>query len=236
MFEKISEERHGRWRLMREFFSKWYSPISEADAIPLESILEAEKRLGVNIPAALREWYLLAGNRPEWNDGFEFYLPEAWRPVMSDEFLILNEEGWYWYYFLKSEDLDKEDPPIYYSSTVGEIVKCVSSESISMFALQFSAYLLSKNDRVFYQSYELTAPQMERCQSNFSRCELPEFDGTVFLEGENTLVIITCGLDPNPYTNLIDVDVCSSNPDSFLVNRDFFQSIGAMSKETNRPA
>lgn len=53
-----------RWAWLKECIATWYAePISEKDGLPVETIDQAEARLGVRIPKVLQEWYELVGAR-----------------------------------------------------------------------------------------------------------------------------------------------------------------------------
>lgn len=64
LFTRYPTDRASRWRLMEEFVETWFGPLPEATTpvdATLEEIAAAEKRLGLALPEALRQWYLRIG-------------------------------------------------------------------------------------------------------------------------------------------------------------------------------
>ncbi|SDZ47294.1 hypothetical protein SAMN05421684_5435 [Asanoa ishikariensis] len=52
------------WRFIRGFAAEWVSPIRERDDVTPEEFDEAEERLGVRLPEAVRQAYQLIGRNP----------------------------------------------------------------------------------------------------------------------------------------------------------------------------
>ena len=53
-----------RWAPLRQFVARWYSqPITDGDGNTPEEIEQATERIGMQMPAALAEWFLLVGRR-----------------------------------------------------------------------------------------------------------------------------------------------------------------------------
>jgi hypothetical protein len=61
LFSDVPRERRLRWRLLLEFIETWHGPLGESPGYSEAEIEAAEQRLGVRLPAAVREWYELAG-------------------------------------------------------------------------------------------------------------------------------------------------------------------------------
>ncbi|WP_328460382.1 hypothetical protein OHA21_29675 [Actinoplanes sp. NBC_00393] len=53
------------WRFIRDFTTAWRIPLGPDDGLPAAEIEAAEDRLGVRIPGALRQAYLLFGRRTD---------------------------------------------------------------------------------------------------------------------------------------------------------------------------
>lgn len=90
------EDRAEFWRRVSQFVGAWHdSPLDQADGAPESELREAEQRLDIRLPAALREWHLLASRRRElWDppdpDGFPYLEPDIWAP---STFCRLGEES-----------------------------------------------------------------------------------------------------------------------------------------------
>jgi len=74
----------------RRAFEKLGHPLTARDAIPPGELTKAEKKLGVQLPAALRDYYLVAGRDGqaicvlEWQD-FRTNVPFASSPEASQK-------------------------------------------------------------------------------------------------------------------------------------------------------
>jgi hypothetical protein len=63
LFAALPKDRNDRWELVRSFVGNWHAPLLETDGVTEDDIAVAERGLGVQLPTALREWYLLAGRK-----------------------------------------------------------------------------------------------------------------------------------------------------------------------------
>jgi hypothetical protein len=57
--------RSDAWQFIRDFTAEWADPIRDGDGSTRADLDDAERRLGVRLPAAVREAYLLLGRRPD---------------------------------------------------------------------------------------------------------------------------------------------------------------------------
>lgn len=141
MFTKLPEQRHERWRLVEEFIDIWYGPLQPEDGCSEGDLLEAEERLGLKLPAALREWHVLAGQRYDvWERQDRFVQPRYWevihdtalhRPVL----FIRYENQWVERWGILVDDLALEDPPVFRLHNPMQV-----SPTVSAFALFVMAY------------------------------------------------------------------------------------------------
>jgi hypothetical protein len=113
--EVIMDPGKDRWARHRAFAAEWHSPLVEGDGVPEEKLQAAEKRLKLSLPAALREWYLLAGRRRDLvrkgRPGVFLATPGQLRKVEGG--LIVYEEGdgvvqW----GIRLKDIEMPDPPV----------------------------------------------------------------------------------------------------------------------------
>src|SRR5207244_4248069 len=115
MFGKLPERRVERWRLVEEFIGTWYRPLAPSDGVPEEELEIAERRLGFKIPAALREWYGLAGSRHDvWSTQDHFASPSELHIRPNDNALIFHVENqacesW----GIRADDLSLDDPAVF---------------------------------------------------------------------------------------------------------------------------
>ncbi|GGV68392.1 hypothetical protein GCM10010277_77640 [Streptomyces longisporoflavus] len=69
--------RSGAWNFIRGFAGRWASPLESADGWSGADLAAAEKRLGLRLPAALREAYLLFGRRRDLTSNYDVLLGPA---------------------------------------------------------------------------------------------------------------------------------------------------------------
>ena len=130
--------RTDRWSLLKDFIAEWHKPLEEGDGYSAAEIDAAEKRLGVKLPEALREWYTLAGRRKDITAAQNFLrLPERLYQAQEDleqsiceviYFYTENQAVVNWGIFVS--DLTLDDPPVYLDET-GAIENQTLSEFIT---------------------------------------------------------------------------------------------------------
>jgi hypothetical protein len=59
-----------RWEDVKRFIGEWHRPLQEGDGYSEEEVQEAEARLGVRFPEALRELYMLLGKRKDMTNSY----------------------------------------------------------------------------------------------------------------------------------------------------------------------
>src|SRR4051812_42311075 len=112
----IPEGRAGRWDRLREFAGQWYRPLLPSDGDPASTLDDAEARLGVALPPALREWYGLAGRRDDiWSRQDAFLRPDELR-VEDDRLIVYVENQAVVRWGIRIADGPFEDPPVSVSS------------------------------------------------------------------------------------------------------------------------
>src|SRR6266513_1781352 len=58
-------DRRQAWEFIQRFAAEWTTPLVPRDGISRDAWLAAEHHIGAELPAALREAYLLFGRRPD---------------------------------------------------------------------------------------------------------------------------------------------------------------------------
>ena len=95
----------------QSIFKNFGAPLTKAMEIESSRIDAAQKRLGVRIPKALREYYLVAGKERRFNMCHNRILaPEKWE-VDRGRLIFMEENQWFfWSISLRTTDAD--DPPV----------------------------------------------------------------------------------------------------------------------------
>ena len=136
LFGTMPEKREHRWRLAEEFIDVWHGGLKDGDGYSDAEIAEAEARIGVRLPEALREWYRLAGRRQDvWSVQDSLRSPGQIRIQEGDGlvFRIENQNCTRWY--IRRDDLLHSDPPVFGGDEGGMV-----ADSVTAFALFVMMY------------------------------------------------------------------------------------------------
>jgi hypothetical protein len=119
----MSEE---RWQKVKTFISEWFEPLGESDGYSEAEIAEAEARLGIRLPEALREWYGFAG---KWYTRLEVQnelLPPE-RLFWEGKYLIfLAEAQGVCAWAIRKQDLGLGNPPVYDEVERVRVAECLT--------------------------------------------------------------------------------------------------------------
>lgn len=102
-----------RWRGFVDFAARFIAPLGPQDGVPVAQLDRAESRLGVRMPVALREWYRLAGRRPDVIGGAKDQPVAADELRLRDGVLVIYTESQYVFQWgMLEEELGLDDPRI----------------------------------------------------------------------------------------------------------------------------
>jgi hypothetical protein len=108
------DDRHAAWRFIRGFAANWLTPLTDDDGCTDAELDAAEARLGVRLPAALREAYGLFGRRHDLTSSEDTFLgPAGLYLADTGDALIFRvgcQDVAHWGVLVA--DLDKADPPV----------------------------------------------------------------------------------------------------------------------------
>jgi uncharacterized protein (TIGR02996 family) len=169
LFSKLPAGRHERWRLVQEFIELWHQPLTPQSGNTEAELHTVEKRLGHRLPAALREWYLIAGNQTEiWSR--QDRLRQLHQLEIQDGRLIFRWENqgcemW----GLRLNDFEQDDPPVYKfrEETAIESPTMTAFAIVSLLMETIGGNLFYSNDGGNFS--ELIAEVAQR----FVPCDLP---------------------------------------------------------------
>jgi len=123
MFQQVPLPRMERWKLLDRFVDAWNDkPLARDSGASVEEILSAERRLGRRLPAAVREFYYLMGNRLEIGSHQDRFLPvdellgNEWGPLT---FRVENQQVCIW----TISGGESQDPPVWCDDEFEEITE-----------------------------------------------------------------------------------------------------------------
>lgn len=199
LLQAIPEGRDARWRLASDFIEHWLRPMSDPDRVSPGRLDQAEERLGLRLPAALREWYERLGCRGDLWSVQDIFLPPEELQGRGDLLAFYVENQAVWYIGVGLGDLGEDDPPVTIDEWgLGEGIRGLSP-SISVFALQMLAYVVKYARRPTWEHLfgywtEETLGAIER---RYARTALPPLrlfcQETAHYEGPDALIEVSGG-------------------------------------------
>lgn len=91
-----------------------------SEGVDIQSIEVAEKKLGVKLPQALKDFYLTVGKISLFTDGFEFFAKPKQIYIKGNKLVFLEENQAVLSWGVDLEDLSKDIVPVYHSPNIGE--------------------------------------------------------------------------------------------------------------------
>jgi hypothetical protein len=104
--------------IYQEVFQTFGYPLSERTALSSGVLAEAEKRLGVRVPAALRDYYLVAGRERRFNTCGNRLLPPSEWAVDKQRLVFMEENQAVCCWGVSVRNSGSDDPPV--SEGVGD--------------------------------------------------------------------------------------------------------------------
>jgi uncharacterized protein (TIGR02996 family) len=194
MFTKLPKKRADRWHLVAEFIEIWYRTLKVGDGNSEAEIVATEERLGFRLPAALREWYALAGNRRDVWSKQDYLIPlDRLDPGREQGALVFYRENQNceWWGILES-DLGRADPPIHRFRDRVQV-----SRSTSAFAVLVLLHEAKFGNDVIWAGGEFVVETsiLPTASASFAQCDIPNrywcADPIFFFEGSDFLLEVS---------------------------------------------
>ncbi|WP_406529950.1 SMI1/KNR4 family protein [Streptomyces sp. I8-5] len=175
-------DRQAAWRFVRAFARDWSRrPLTEADGYAPADLDAAQARLGLPLPAALRDAYQLLGRRPDLTDNQDSLLApkdlylDADRGVLV--FRVENQSCAYW--GIRATDLDQDDPPVVVRAdlvrpTADDWAAWLGRVSVAFVEIVLSEALCADEDLMGWVTPDDTGLP-EDIAATFRRLPLPEY-------------------------------------------------------------
>jgi hypothetical protein len=118
-------DRAAAWRFIGEFANSWLRPLGPGDGVSDVDLDAAQTRLGVRLPAAVREAYRMFGRRDDLTNANGTLLPPARLDYdVARQLLVFRaaNQG-VEYYAVSLADPANEDPPVMVSQPIADVVE-----------------------------------------------------------------------------------------------------------------
>jgi hypothetical protein len=118
-------DRAAAWRFIGDFAAGWLRPLGPADGVSDEDLDAAAARLGVRLPAAVREAYRMFGRRDDLTNANGTLLSPArldYDPTRQLLVFRAANQG-VEYYAVSLADPANDDPPVLVSQPIADIVE-----------------------------------------------------------------------------------------------------------------
>lgn len=212
MFEVIPSDRDSRWQLLEMFIAGWNRPLS-CDGVSDEVLDEAQRRLGIDLPASLVEWYALAGRRADlWSCQDRFLQPED-LVIQNGALILLVENRFVHRWGIQVDHLGLVDPPVAIDSRSGWVEQ---NGTFSEFALELAVYAAKFWDvpEFCWANGQVTPQTVRLIEQNYSRFGFPDWYWPAYptrFFGDEDVILETNG----PATSNSWLWVCARNKDAF---------------------
>jgi uncharacterized protein (TIGR02996 family) len=104
----------------RTAFAALARPLTPRDGVPEERVARGEDRLGVRLPRALRDYYLVAGRFDRLNQAHDRLLPPGQWELASRKIVFLEENQWAALAGVRADDPAGDDPPVFWGYVFDE--------------------------------------------------------------------------------------------------------------------
>lgn len=98
--------------LYEEIFATFGYPLTAGKGVPTAVLEAAERRLGVRVPAALRDYYAVAGRERRFNTSLNRLLPPSRWEVDRKRLIFMDENQYVVRWGVSIRNPDSEDPPV----------------------------------------------------------------------------------------------------------------------------
>ncbi|KAE8383712.1 hypothetical protein BDV26DRAFT_287134 [Aspergillus bertholletiae] len=167
------------WNFIRSFASHWVTSLEEADGYSESVLSAAEERLGISLPAALKEAYALFGCRSDLTRNQEYLLEPTALYIDHDALIFRHENQGAALWGILLADLQHPDPPVYHR-------RCLVDNVMEEWKIWLGRFSLACLDLILWESLYGSRMPTELRESDdkdlavveqlFS--ELPSFEGS----------------------------------------------------------
>ncbi len=169
--------REDRWSLLKDFVAEWHTPLKEGDGYAAAELDAAEQRLGLKLQPALREYYLLVGQREDIVAKQNFLVSPDELEVQDGLLVFYSENQSVVEWGVRRRDLKLDDPPVYLNDsgmheTPQKPIR--ENETLSAFVLQMLVLETACFNKYGGNAIH-NAEAVETIRQNFVPLDFPEW-------------------------------------------------------------
>jgi hypothetical protein len=183
----------GAWQFISDFAAARGRPLGSADGCDEAELRHAEGRLGLTLPAAVRQLYRLIGRRPDLTSGQDHLLaPTRLRLDESGQVLVFRTENqgtarW----GVEVAAIEQADPPVVFQSFAAEATPpwqpFLDRFSLACLEMVLSEWMISTGgDGVCDDNRDLDDETATAVEQQFSRLPLPDYPTWAVQSGRPT--------------------------------------------------
>lgn len=193
------DDRAAAWTFVRDFAAGWVAPLTDADGVDDAELDAAEARLGLRLPAALREAYRLFGRREDLTANQDRLLPPDELSVEHGMLVFREENQWVARWGVPVEDLERDDPRVVVRVSLADPDADPISPWLDRLSVAFVELVLSESLFVPEElswGDEVTADEVALVERWATRLPLPDYPadgGSRWFTGPDVLVRVDGG-------------------------------------------
>ncbi|MFE9688361.1 hypothetical protein [Micromonospora sp. NPDC005806] len=165
-------DRRAAWRFIRTFAAAWAEPLRDNDGVDPQELGAAQKRLGIPLPAALREAYLLFGRRDDLTSNQDWLVAPNGLAVDRDVLVFRHENQHAASWGIPVAAAADPDPPVLVEHDAGW-QPFLDRVSLACVEMVLSETLFAPGD--WDNAAEVPAELIELVEKNYRRVNFPEY-------------------------------------------------------------
>jgi hypothetical protein len=168
-------DRRQAWEFIQRFAAEWTTPLAPGDGISRNAWLVAEHRIGAELPAALREAYLLFGRRPDLTARQDRLVPpHQLGPDESGSVVVFRVENQHCAAWgVATADLASTDPPVYVQDRDGGWKPFLDRVSVACVEMVLSEVVIGREH--LGDMCGLPSELIAVAESAYAQMALPEY-------------------------------------------------------------
>ncbi|MEU6716315.1 hypothetical protein ABZ897_33030 [Nonomuraea sp. NPDC046802] len=177
-FPAAMADRLGAWRFIREFAATWRSPLTDDDGFSAADLDAAEARLGLRLPAALREAYELFGRRTDLTSLQDDLLSPADLKIEDGALVFRVENQAVVIWGIQIAELNQPDPPVVLRTNMADKNAETWDRWMDRFSHACVEIVLSESLFSFDElgdNRELSDDEASLLEQRFTRLPLPDY-------------------------------------------------------------